>query len=167
MGSRLVYDLAVGLAHEGFRAVRFDYRGVGRSAGVYGQGDGEADDAVAVFDAVQGETGRTPLVVGYSFGGGVACRLGGRRSPQRIVLVACPVRLTESRLLPIQDAARVKAPVHVIVGDQDGFVPLADARALAAAFHPPAALTVLAGAAHFLEPSCNPHAVAAVLAALA
>ena len=52
MGSRLVYDLAAALGDAGFRAVRFDFRGVGRSEGTYGEGVGEVEDALAVFDAL-------------------------------------------------------------------------------------------------------------------
>lgn len=167
MGSRLVYDLAVALGDAGHNAVRFDFRGVGRSEGAYAQGQGESEDAAAVFDAVQAEAGRPPAVVGYSFGGAVACRLATARDPRHLVLVATPLRLTESLLVPADDAPRAKAPASLIVGDHDGFVTVAEARTLADAFRPPARLTVLPGAAHFLEPSHNARAVAAVIDALA
>lgn len=167
MGSRLVYDLAVGLALAGYRAVRFDYRGVGRSEGSYGRGDGEAADAVALFDALAAETGKAPIVVGYSFGGGVACRLATLRTPARLVVIAAPSPLTQSTLVPTADAPKVRCPVALIYGDRDELAPPEQARAVTAAFRPPAPLTLLEGAAHFLEPSHNPRAVAAVLEALA
>jgi alpha/beta superfamily hydrolase len=170
MGSRLVYDLAVALGGSGFRAVRFDFRGVGRSAGGYGRGEGEAGDAVAVFDALAREAGQVPIVVGYSFGAAVACRLATVREPARLVLVGCPLRLRETALDPLGDAPRarcIEPPVRVIVGDGDGFVTPEEAHRLAAAFRPPGTLTVLPGAGHFLEPSHNARAAAAVLAALA
>jgi len=166
MGSRLVHDLAEGLAGAGFRAVRFDFRGVGRSEGAYADGVGEVEDAMAVFDALQAETGRPPWVVGFSFGGGVATRLATRREPAGLVLVATPVRLTESSLVPIEDAPRAAVPVHVVVGSRDGFVPVGQAERFAAAFPTKAGLTVLEGAGHFLEPSHNARAVLAVLAAM-
>lgn len=166
MGSRLVYDLAKALGGAGFRAVRFDYRGVGRSEGGYGHGDGEVEDAVAVFDALAAETGHVPAVVGYSFGGGVACRLATLRQPARLVLVATPSPLTQSTLVPTADAPKVRCPAALVFGDRDELAPAAGARELAAAFRPPAKLTFLDGAAHFLEPSHNPRAVAAVLEAL-
>ena len=167
MGSRMVYDLAVALGKAEFRAVRFDYRGVGRSDGTYGNGDGEAADAMALFDALTRETGKTPIVVGYSFGGGVACRLAAQHKPSRLVLVATPSRLTQSTLVPAADAPKVRCPVALVYGDRDELAPPPQARELAAAFRPPARLTMLDGAAHFLEPSHNPRAVAAVLEALA
>ncbi len=167
MGSRLVYDLAVGLAAAGFRAVRFDYRGVGRSEGTYGRGDGETTDACAMFDALVAETGKTPIVVGYSFGGGVACRLATLRHPARLIMVATPSPLTQSTLVPTADAPTVRCPVALVYGDRDELAPPEQARAVGAAFRPPVAPRFLPGAAHFLEPSHNPRVLAAVLEALA
>lgn len=168
MGSRLVYDLAVALGSAGWRAVRFDFRGVGRSEGTYGAGLGEAADAVAVFDLLAHETGRRPHVIGYSFGGAVACHLATLRDVASLTLVGTPKHLAETSLDPVTDAPKRlgRGPVTSIVGDHDGFVPLPDAHALADAFLPPAKLVILPGAAHFLEPSYNPAAVAAVLEAL-
>ena len=167
MGSRLVYDLAVGLAADGWRVVRFDFRGVGRSQGAYGEGFGETDDALAVLAAVEAECGRRPVLVGYSFGGAVACRAAARHAVERLVLVATPTDVTGSALQPTVDAPRVTAPTHLVVGDEDPFVSVAQAQALASQFQPAAGLTVLAGAAHFLEPSHNPRVLAAVRSALA
>src|SRR5687768_10097559 len=62
MGSRLVYDLAEGLAEAGHRVTRFDFRGVGRSAGEYGEGIGETADTVAVLDFLAAESGRPPIL---------------------------------------------------------------------------------------------------------
>src|SRR5688572_22598728 len=82
MGSRLVYDLAVGLAADGWRAIRFDFRGVGRSAGTYGDGPGEVEDALAVLGLAESDSagaGVRPALVGYSFGAAVACKAATRR----------------------------------------------------------------------------------------
>lgn len=166
MGSRLVYDVATALAADGWRAVRLDLRGVGRSEGAYGRGEGEALDAAAAWDALAAESGAPPAVVGYSFGGGVAVRVATLRPVARLVAIGTQPRVAESALAPIEDAPRVRCPAHLVLGDRDEFVTVAEARALAAAFHPPAAVTVVPGAGHFLEPSRNADAVAAVRAAL-
>jgi alpha/beta superfamily hydrolase len=166
MGSRLVYDLAVALGAAGWRAVRFDFRGVGRSAGAYGQGEGEVSDALAVWDRLREETGTVPVVVGYSFGAAVACRLATQRVVPCLVLVACPDEVPLTSLDPFADAPRVRSSVHVIVGSEDPFIAPADTQRLAESFQPPATTTILAGAGHFLEPTHNPRAVAAVLTAL-
>lgn len=167
MGSRLVYDLAVGLAEDGWRPVRFDFRGVGRSDGEYGGGVGEAEDALAVLAAVESETGRRPTLIGYSFGGAVACRVAATRAVDRLVLVATPAVVLGTALDAWLDAPKVSAPAHVVVGDRDPYVTVAQARQMAAAFRPPAGLTVLPAASHFVEPGDNARVLAAVRAALA
>lgn len=164
MGSRLVYDLAAGFGEAGFRALRFDFRGVGRSAGSYGEGLGEADDARAAWDFLRGATGQPPAVVGYSFGGAVACRLATEADVPALVAVAAPAEVRDSRLDPVGDAARCRARrVHVVAGEGDPLVPLEASRRLAAAFPHPAGLTVVSGGAHFLEPSRNREVLAAAL----
>lgn len=169
MGSRLVYDLAIGLAADGWRVVRFDFRGVGRSGGAYGDGIGETDDALAVLAAVAKETGKRPVLLGYSFGGAVAVRAASQAGAavERLVTVAMPSDVLASRLDPASHAPHVGVPVHMVVGDQDEYVTVAQAEAVARAFRPPAAMTVLPAAGHFLEPSDNPRVLAAVRAALA
>ncbi len=166
MGSRLVYDVAVALEAAGYRVVRFDFRGVGRSKGAYAWGEGETQDAATVHDALRAEAGRDVAVVGYSFGGGVATRLATLRPVARLVCVGTQPSVFQSRLSPIGDAPKVRCPAHLVVGDRDEYVSVAESRALAAAFRPVAGVTVIDGAGHFLEPSRNADAVAAVLAAL-
>jgi alpha/beta superfamily hydrolase len=167
MGSRLVYDLAAGLGAAGFRALRFDFRGVGRSEGRYAHGVGEAADARAAWDHLRAATGQAPAVVGYSFGGAVACRLAAEAAVPTLVGVAAPVDVMESRLAPLDDARRCTAGrVHLVAGEGDPLVPFEDARRLAAAFPRPASLSLIPGGGHFLEPARNPEVLADVLPVL-
>jgi alpha/beta superfamily hydrolase len=166
MGSRLVYDLATGLAREGFRAVRFDFRGVGRSEGEYGEGVGETEDALAVVDALAKESDGPPSLVGYSFGAAVALHAARQRKLARLVLVSCPAVVPESPLLPFKDARAAKVAARLVVGGKDPFCSPEEAARLAAAFRPAAPLTIIPRAGHFLEPTYNARAVGAVLEAL-
>ncbi len=161
----MVHDAAVAVADAGGRAVRFDFRGVGRSEGSWGDGVGETEDAVAVFDAVAAESGRPPAVVGYSFGGAVACRLAALRRPERLVLLATPLSPL-CRLVPLEDAPRVACPVHVVCGTRDPHVPVADAERLAAAFRPPAPVAWVEDAGHLLAADEVRRAVPLALRAL-
>lgn len=163
MGSRLVYDLSRALADAGWFAVRFNYRGVGRSEGQRGEGPGEAADAAAVFDWMVERTGRSPVVVGHSFGGGVAVRLATSRPVRALALMGVPPQVSHSVLHPAQEAPSLRCPVVVIAGDRDGFVTVEETRALAAAFRPPAELHILPGVGHFLYPQENPAGLAKVL----
>lgn len=77
MYSNVVDALAEGALDAGFAALRFNFRGVGLSAGDYDGGNGEADDAKAALEAVCGMDafkGLPVAIAGYSFGGGIALR---------------------------------------------------------------------------------------------
>lgn len=165
MGTRFVYRLAQALADEGYRAVRFDFRGAGRSDGSYDRGVGETQDALAVWDAVRDETDQAPAVVGFSFGAGVAVRLAGRRDVPAVVLVAPPARVRDSELDLVADAASVRCCAHVVIGTEDRQVDPRDADRVRAAL-PDARITVLQGADHFLTPTHHDRGVAATVSAL-
>ena len=63
----------------GYATLRFNYRGVGASAGVSEMVSGEVDDAEAVANWLLAERPDLPLnLFGFSFGGFVAASLSGR-----------------------------------------------------------------------------------------
>lgn len=164
MATRFVYEVCTELASRGRLAVRFDYRGAGRSPGKYDGGAGETEDAIAAWDAIEKETGHAPAVVGFSFGGGVAVRLAARREVPALVLVATPAAVRDSDLRPLEEAARVRAPSHVIIGTEDRLVDPRDADAVRAVLG--CRITFLQGADHFLTPEHHERGVAAVMRAL-
>jgi alpha/beta superfamily hydrolase len=163
-GTRLVYLLCKALADEGFHAIRFDFRGAGRSEGNYDSGPGETADAVAMWDALHGETGQAPIVIGFSFGGGVAVRLAAQRPVPALVLVATPVAVRDSDLKPLTEASGIDCPSHVVIGTSDALVHHTEGEELRAALG--GRITLLEGADHFLTPTHQDRAVSAVLAAL-
>lgn len=166
MGTRLVYELAKALAEDGRRAVRFDFRGVGRSEGRYDRGRGETEDARAVMTALRDEARQPPAVVGFSFGGAVAVRMACQEGASRLVCIATPSTVRDSDLRPLEDAPSVKCPTHLVYGSEDELVSRESAEQLAAAFSVRPRWHVLGGADHFLTPTHVPRAVAAVRAAL-
>lgn len=166
MGTRLVYQLAKSLATDGRRVVRFDFRHVGRSEGDYDQGRGEVQDALAAYDALRRTTGKEPIVVGFSFGGGVAVQVAIERDPPLLVCISTPAVVRDSDLRPAEAAPQVRCPVHLVYGSQDEVVPRTAAEALAAAFAAPPRWHVVDGGDHFLTPTHIPRAIAAVQAAL-
>lgn len=163
MGTRLVYRICDDLSDAGYLAVRFDFRGAGRSDGAYDGGDGETDDALAMWDALAREHGPA-AVVGFSFGGGVAVRVAAQREVPALVLVSTPAAVRDSELRPLEEAARVRCPSHVIVGTDDELVDPRDADAVRAVLG--ARITFLQGADHFLTPEHHDRAVHAVSSAL-
>jgi alpha/beta superfamily hydrolase len=122
MQNKVVQTLARAFVQCGWRAVRFNFRGVGASAGTYGSGHGEAEDMQAVIDQVAPQ-GALALA-GFSFGAFVTSQvvqaIGASRPLEKLVLVGTAV----SRF----NVAPVPAELHerslVVHGEQDETVPL-------------------------------------------
>ena len=92
MDNKVVTTIARAATDVGWHAVRFNFRGVGASAGTYDEGRGEAEDARAVFEwAAEQWPARRPALAGFSFGAWVAIRLAFAVSPSRLLTVAPPV----------------------------------------------------------------------------
>lgn len=71
----------------GLATLRFNYRGVGTSAGSHDMASGEVDDAEAVARWLRAQYPQLPLtLLGFSFGGFVAAALGGRLEAQGVTL---------------------------------------------------------------------------------
>ena len=145
MDNKVVQTLARAFTHLGYTALRFNFRGVGASAGAWDQGVGEIDDALAVVAAFRGEA-QTLVLAGFSFGGYVAAqaahrlRVGGA-AVQRLVLVAPAVSRFAMPAVP--------SDTIVIHGEADDVVPLS---AIFEWARPQALpVTVLPGAGHFFH----------------
>ena len=74
MANNVVLTAVRALAARGMSALRFNFRGVGRSTGTYGGGIEEADDVAAALAFLKSRTPGPHYVVGYSFGAAVAGR---------------------------------------------------------------------------------------------
>ena len=122
MDNKVVITLARAFVLLGYRAVRFNFRGVGGSAGSWDEGRGEIDDALAVIAQQRAAHPGLPLALaGFSFGGFVAAqaadRLAAADPVQRLVLVG---PATSRFTMP----ARVAPDTVVIHGEADDVVPL-------------------------------------------
>ncbi|MDP9784261.1 alpha/beta superfamily hydrolase [Pseudomonas fluorescens] len=101
----------------GLVTLRFNYRGVGASAGTHDMGTGEVDDAQAAAAWLREKYPQLPLTLfGFSFGGFVAASLGGRLEAQgqplkHLFMVAPAVmRLNEQSPLPMSGELTVIQP---------------------------------------------------------
>ena len=83
MNNKVVTTVARALAELGIASVRFNFRGVGESAGAYDEGRGETLDFLAVARWVQAQRPDDALwLAGFSFGSWVALR-AARQLPVR------------------------------------------------------------------------------------
>jgi len=142
MDNKVVQTLARAFIQLGWRAVRFNFRGIGQSSGGWDEGRGEVDDALAVLDAVRAP-GEALVLSGFSFGGYVASRAAQRLADpaQRLVLVGPAT----SRF----DTAPVPADSVVIHGEVDDVVPLSAVLDWARPQSLP--VTVVPGVGHFFH----------------
>ena len=123
LDNKVVQTLTRAFLQLGWASVRFNFRGIGRSEGAWGEGIGEVEDALAVVHAARArpDFAGLPLALGgFSFGGYVAAtaadRLPESGKPVRLALVGPS---TEKQLVP-----RVPADTVVVHGESDDVVPL-------------------------------------------
>ena len=143
LDNKVVQTLARTFFALGFVAVRFNFRGVGASAGTFDKGNGETEDALAALaDARQGFGHHLPIVLaGFSFGTFVQTRVSRTIGARRLVLIGPAVGRFALETVP--------ADTIVIHGEQDDVVPLADVFAWARPQELP--ITVFPGCGHFFH----------------
>lgn len=151
MTNKVVHMLAKSFNELGVPAVRFNYRGVGASAGTYDEGRGEKDDALAVLDwAAQRWPHAQLWAGGFSFGGAIAVNAALERDVQRLVTVAPAIQR-----VAVRSDVTPRCPWLIVQGDRDELVDAAEVRAWAATLKPAPALAMLAGVDHFFHGRLN------------
>lgn len=151
LDNKVVHTLARAFNQLGAPTVRFNFRGVGTSAGSYDDGRGEIKDALAVIAFGRKRwPGASLWLGGFSFGGAVAVWAAGEAAPARLVAVAPGITK-----VGVTGAAPPACPWLIVQGDADDVVPpdvvLAWARTLA----PAPEVAVLPGAGHFFHGRIN------------
>lgn len=147
LSNKVVQTLARACVQSGWRTVRFNFRGVGRSEGVHDNGHGELDDLLAV---VQSQAPTGPLcLAGFSFGAFVTShaleRLHTMRDLRRVMLVGTAA----SRFSVADVPPELLERTLVVHGETDDTVPLASVLDWARPQHLP--VTVVPGVAHFFH----------------
>ena len=81
MNTKIIFRLYKLFVNNGFSAIRFNFRGVGKSEGLFDDGEGELSDAASVLDWLQqyNTNSKVVWVAGFSFGAWVAMQLLMRR----------------------------------------------------------------------------------------
>jgi hypothetical protein len=145
--NKVVHTLARAMQQHGAATVRFNFRGVGASAGSYDGGAGELEDALAACEwARRRWSCESLLLAGFSFGAAVALQAAASVRPRALVTVAPPV----GRII-VAPVARPPCPWLVVQGDQDELVDAVLVRRWVDGFAPPPRLVMLEGAEHFFH----------------
>jgi hypothetical protein len=143
--NKVVHTVAEAIVGAGIPALRFNFRGAGRSAGRHDAGRGEQDDLKVVLDHLgRRYPGRPLLLAGYSFGAWVALRVGcGDPRAAALVGIGVPLTMADFRFL-----ADCRKPLTLVQGGADPFAPPDLLLAFAASLPGGARVTVVPEAGH-------------------
>jgi alpha/beta superfamily hydrolase len=144
--NKVVHTLARTFNDAGMPCLRFNFRGVGASAGTHDAGPGEVQDALAAVHYCRARWPEARLwLAGFSFGAAVAIRASPAAKPVGLVAVAPAVdRMQIGAVSP-------ECPWLVLLGDADDVVPPQRMLEWAQGLRPQPAIQVLAGAGHFFH----------------
>ena len=152
--TKVVYQGAKALARIGCAVLRFNFRGVGRSAGSFSGGPGEMDDFRAALDYM---TGRYPdarlWAAGFSFGAWVALESGAQDDRvSALISIAPPVATSISgQKYTFEHTLRSTKPKFFVQGEADEVCPLEAMWAFYAKVPEPRELVVIDAADHLFE----------------
>ena len=145
MHNNVVEALAGACQQAGWAALRFNFRGVGRSSGSHAGGVGEQDDAAAAWQWLAGRAPGPRVVMGYSFGA-----LVGALAAPRLAGLAGAVWVSPPYIIaPLPEWPPDGPPLLALAGDQDQFGNLAALKAHMDALGALGTLHVYPGGDHF------------------
>ncbi len=153
MNHQIIYQLYYAFVHRGFSALRFNFRGVGRSQGSFDHGSGELSDAAAALDWAQtiNSEAKSCWIAGFSFGAWIGMQLLMRRPEITGFVSVAPL----ANMYDFSFLAPCPASGLIINGTADKVAPPKDTLALVNKLHEQKGITItheqLEGAGHFFD----------------
>ncbi len=148
MHTKALYQAAKAVTRNGVAALRFNFRGVGLSAGTFDDGQGEKDDFEAALRFAKARFPGLPLwAAGMSFGSWVALTVGAAHPGVSVLLAIAPP-------VGIYSYDEVKAstkPTFLIHGEEDEVASVKLVRKLYGELAEPKELVVIEGADHVFD----------------
>jgi alpha/beta superfamily hydrolase len=145
MQNNVVRALQRSLTGGGFSTLRFNFRGVGGSAGSYADGLGEEEDVRGAVRFAAEQEDCPIFLAGYSFGAAVGAKeVMGDERVGALVCVSPPVEMYDFSFL--NDYER---PKLLVAGDRDFVCPVKPLETLFASLPQPKAIQIIPGADHF------------------
>ncbi|MFC2042217.1 alpha/beta hydrolase [Chloroflexota bacterium] len=148
MENNVVDNLCAALTQVGFLAFKFNFRGVGRSQGEFGQGIGEQEDVRAaiafVTEVTEADAAKLGLA-GYSAGAGFSFTVGVTDARVKaLAAVSPPLSMFDFTLL--KDCVK---PKFLISGSMDDFTPATQFKQFCQGLPQPRKCLTVEGADHF------------------
>jgi alpha/beta superfamily hydrolase len=148
MHTKGAYQSAKALSRIGCAVLRFNFRGVGRSAGAFAEGAGESDDFRAALDVMASRYPGAPLwAAGMSFGAWVGLTVGAA-DPRVSVLLGVAVPVNKYDFSAVGSSSTPKFFVH---GEFDEICSEKQIREFYAGADDPKELVIIEAANHLFE----------------
>lgn len=148
MHTKAVYQASKALARIGVAVLRFNFRGVGRSAGTHDGGPGELADFRAGLDFMAARfPGRSLWAAGFSFGSWIAWN-AGLDDPRVPLLLGIGLPVDRFDFSPVKDSPKAKFLIH---GERDELIPIREIRKFYAELREPKELAVIEDASHLFD----------------
>ena len=133
------------MAGKGWTTLRFNFRGVGRSQGEYGEGVGEQEDVRAAVRYLKESGIKEIVLAGYSFGGWVNAQVAlDHPDVAGSILVAPPQAMMDFSFLKDDSKTRL-----VFAGERDAYGPVEEILKIVVKMNPLPPVIVIPGADHF------------------
>jgi uncharacterized protein len=148
MHTKALYQAAKAMQRIGVAALRFNFRGVGRSAGTFDAGPGEREDFGAAISFAHGRYPDLPIwAAGMSFGSWIALTTGADDPRVSLLLgIAPPVDRYE-----FDNLKTCTLPKFIIHGEGDELIPIKEIRKFYAQLPEPKELVTIEDANHLFE----------------
>ena len=149
MHNKVVYHAMKALNGFGFPVLRFNFRGVGTSAGEHDEGRGEIDDARVALDYLADRFALPIFFAGFSFGAAIGLRAAVTHPHVKaLILLGAPVS-AQGRQYSYEALKTCALPKLLISGTRDQFASRAQLEQIFARAAEPKRLTLIPEADHF------------------
>lgn len=146
MHNKVVTTIAGAFNELGITSIRFNYRGIGLSAGMYGFGKGEVADLLAVYDWAAQYSNQAIYLAGFSFGSYISLAGATQRSTKQLITIAPAVHLFDFIQL-----SEPNCPWLIVQGENDEIVDSQQVYDYATHRDQPPKLIRMANTSHFFH----------------
>ena len=148
MHTKAVYQASKAMARIGVAVLRFNFRGVGRSAGHHDAGPGEMEDFRAALDFIANRYPALPLwAAGFSFGSWVALTVGPD-DPRVELLLGIGPAVDRYDFAALKQSDKPKILIH---GEFDELIPVREVKKFYAQLPEPKDLVIIEAADHLFN----------------
>lgn len=149
MSNKVTYTLASIALKAGFYALRFNFRGVGRSAGLHDEARGETEDTLWLAEQLRARLPGLPLLLaGFSFGSFVSLKAAAAARPAALISIAPPFGKYFGGEAPPPHPG---CPWLVVHSRDDEVVPFAETEDILRQYRPMPEIHIVDGAGHFFH----------------